>query len=455
MLRKIQCTLPPSHKKGEEGAKSWYVVLGTPRFVKRLFPSLSQRAAENVALVVLAAVVYSFEMTTVPPKLHIFENWARIQLEWVQQGWPKLWEEYGRFGQNDTNASVRCPFWILFIFSTLKIVGDEVLAFRIPSVFLTALTPLLLAEIVRRFYRKDMALLAGLACLGHQHLMFYGRIAGYVAPTTTLITALMLCSMCVAWGNSRRAWVPLTVCFILMPFFYSTIRYMCMMGVGIIALSFIRSSAFRRRHTGPALVSCGVFGLPFLYFLGPTPIHELTLFFGARGENYLVMDRVVQGAAPQMSLWERTVNLFTTTVPDNFRNVPLNYWEGQRFFDWHYQSLYFYEHKVLTVMFVFGFLAACALSLRHPRYLLMVVWSVLAWFPLLFTSGITNNRMMSGVPADMFLVTLSAMLVVDLLGKVFGSSGRRAGYGVAAAAACYLIVFSAYRLIVDCRLFCL
>lgn len=403
----------------------------------------------------LAAVVYSFEMTTVPPKLHIFESWARIQLDWIQQGWPKLWEEYGRFGQNDTNASVRCPFWILMVYAALKVVGSEVLAFRIPSVFLTALTPVLLAEIVRRFYRKDMALLAGLVCLGHQHLMFYGRIAGYVAPTTTLITALMLCSMCVAWGNSRRAWIPLTLCFMLMPFFYSTIRYMCLMGVGLIVLSFVRSSQFRRRHAFPALISCGAFGLPFLYLLGPYPGHELTLFFGARGENYLVMDRVVQGAAPQMTLWERLVNLFTTTVPDNFRNVPLNYWEGQRFFDWHYQGLYFYEHKVLTVFFVVGFLSACVLAFRKPRYLLMVVWSVLAWLPLLFTTGITNNRMMSGVPADMFLVTLAAMVVIDALNKVFRGRLSWAWYGAAGVAACYLIYFSAYRLIVDCRLFCL
>jgi hypothetical protein len=431
------------------------VSLDALSLVKRFFSSLSQRAVENIVLIVVAAVVYSLEMTTVPPKLHIFESWAKIQLDWIQQGWPKLWEEYGRFGTNDTNAAVRCPFWILMIYSSLKVVGDEVLAFRIPSVFLTALTPVLLAEIVRRFFRKDMALLAGLACLGHQHLMFYGRIAGYVAPTTTLITALMLCSMCVAWGNSRRAWIPLTLCFMLMPFFYSTVRYMCFMGVGIIALSFIRSSEFRRRHAIPALVSCCVFGLPFIYLLGPTPIHELTLFFGARGENYLVMDRVVQGAAPQMSLVERLVNLFTTTVPENFRNVPLNYWGGQRFFDWHYQGLYFYEHKVLTVMFVIGFITACVLSFRKPRYLLMIVWSLLAWVPLLFTTGITNNRMMSGVPADMFLVTLAAMLVIDLFTKVCGYRFRWVWYGAAGAAACYLIYFSAYRLIVDCRLFCL
>ena len=429
--------------------------MGRLSLAKRFFPSISQRVAENLLLVVLAAVVYSFEMTTVPPKLHIFESWARLQLDWIQQGWPKLWEEYGRFGQNDTNASVRSPFWILFVYSTLKIVGDEVLAFRLPSVLLTALTPLLLAEIVRRFYRKDMALLAGLACLGHQHLMFYGRIAGYVAPTTTLITALMLSAMCVAWGNSRRAWVPLTICFMLMPFFYSTIRYMCFMGVGIILLSFIRSSAFRKRHATPALISCGVFGLPFLYFLGPSPVHELTLFFGARGENYLVMDRVVQGIPPQMTVTARLIDLLTKTVPENFRNVPLNYWGGQRFFDWHFQSLYFYEHKVLTVMFVVGFVAACALSFRKPRYLLMVVWSVLAWFPLLFTSGITNNRMMSGVPADMFLVSLSAMLTIDLLGKLFGRRVQWVWYSAAFGAACYLIGFSAYRLIVDCRLFCL
>lgn len=424
---------------------------------RNLFPSrISQRALENTLLLVFGLALYTYSLGTIPPTLHLFEAWVDMQFHFLSEGWAEFWKEYSQFGANDTNAAVRSPLWLGLIALSSKIFSDPILAHRIPSVVITAITPVLMAEMTRRFFRKDMALFVGLACLGSQHFMFLGRIAGYVAPTTTLLVFIMLCAMRVAWEGDRKAWIPLVLSFMIMPMMYSTIRYMSLMALLIIGLQFIRSSSFRRRHLAPMLVSVVVVLSYMGLFAREGAVLTTVNFFRARGEQHLLTQEMIQGTDPKLqgSLIHRMSEIVLTTGAENLEKIVPNYWSGQRFFDWYYQGIYYSLHKWMTAFFLLGFVVAAARSFREPRYSVMLMWSLLGWIPLLFTTGLTNNRMLNGLPADLFLIIVGLMVPYDLACRLVGNRLKAIPYTLVLGLLVYYVSFSTYRMIVDCIQLC-
>ena len=424
--------------------------------LKRYFPSVSQRAVENVFIFILAAALYTYGIGHIPPKLHHFEEWIGNQFRFLDSGWPEFWREYSQFGSNDTNAAVRSPIWLFLIALSTKLVSDTILAYRIPSVLITALAPVLLAEIARRFYRKDMALFAGLVAVGSQHLMFLGRIGGYVAPTTTLLLGIMLCAMSVAWENSRKAWIPLTITFLIMPMMYSTVRYMSLMAPLIIGLQFIQSKDFRKRHLLPMIASVAIIlGYASIFARGGAVLTAVN-FFRARGEQHLLTEEMLRAtpSAEQETITQKMTRVITTTGAENLKKIVPTYWGGQRFFDWYYQSLYYSMHKILATLFAAGFVIATIKSFRQPRYAIWLLWSLLGWVPLLVTTGLTNNRMLNGLPADLFLITVALMAPYDLMARLVGARFILIPRTIMVCALAYYIHFSFERLLLDCLKLC-
>jgi len=93
-------------------------------------------------------------------------------------------------------------------------------------------------------------------------------------------------------------------------------------------------------------------------------------------------------------------------------------------------------------------------SWRNPRYLLMIAWSILGWFPLLLTTGLTNNRMLVGIPADMFLLVTGAAFLGDVVIRLFGAWSKPIALTVMIGLASYVVYFSFYYFIFDCLRFC-
>ena len=420
--------------------------------LKRNFSSVSQRAVENIIIFVLAAALYTYGVSFIPPKLHHFEEWIDIQFRFLSGDWSEFWREYSQFGSNDTNAAVRSPFWLFLIFLSSKLLTDPLLAHRVPSVLITALAPVLIAEITRRFYRKDMALFAGLVAVGSQHFMFLGRIGGYVAPTTTLLLGIMLCAMSVAWEDNKKAWIPLTITFLLMPMMYSTIRYMSLMAPLIIGLQFIRSKDFRKRHIVPMIASLVIFFGYASIFARGGPVITAVNFFRARGEQHLLTEEMLRAndSANQETISHRLTSLIKTTGDQNLTRLVEMYKNGERFFDWYYGHIYYSMHKILLALFGLGAVVATFKSFWQPRYAVWLLWSLLGWVPLMVTTGVTNNRMLNGLPADLFLITLGLMVPYDLVARLVGPRLILIPRTIMVCALAYYVHFSFERLIFDC-----
>ena len=412
---------------------------------------MSQRAIENTILIALAVGLYTYGISEIPPKLHHFEEWIDQQFRFLGN-WSELWREYSQFGANDTNAAVRSPLWLFLIAVSAKLFTDPLLAHRIPSTLLTALAPVLLAEITRRFYRKDMALFVGLAAVGSQHFMFLGRIGGYVAPTTSLLLFIMLCAMSVAWESSRKAWIPLVIGFMIMPMMYSTIRYMSLMAPMLIGIEFLRSAEFRRRHFLPLVLSVTILTGYTSIFVRESALMTAVNFFRARGEQHLLTQEMIQNGDPntQTPLLDRMMQVATTKGSENLKRIVPVYWEGQRFFDWYYPWLYHSMHKILTVLFLVGCGVAAVWSFFNPRYSVWLLWSLLGWVPLLVTTGLTNNRMLNGLPADLFLIILALMVPYDIVSRLLGPRLIFIPRTIMVGVLAYYIHFSFERLLLDC-----
>ncbi len=424
-----------------------------------IFSLISQRTFENLLIVGATAALFFYGIGSIPPGLHHFEVWVDPQLAIFQQGWGAFLREYSKLGSNDTNAAVFSPAWLIIMYVSKMIFPNDLLAHRVPSVLLTAPIPLIMAEIVRQFYRKDLALLAGLVTLGSQHLLLLGRIGGYVGPTTTLLMVIILFGMRIAWANQRKAWIPFTVAILLMPMFYSTIRYMFLLPVAIIACEMLRSPNFRKRHWVPCVLSlCALALLMGVYVrshYAQSLSGTLTDFIGARGEQQLLTASTLRGDAEQStSVVARLYDKTSTKVAENLPKVSSVYESGQRFFFWHYQAYEHTFHTWLARLFVFGF-AVCVISAwRNPRYLFLVGWSLAGWVPLLFTTGLTNNRMLVSLPVDMFLLTLGPVFLGDLVFRMCGTRCKPAIQAVLLGLALYFVSFSFYYFLHYCERFC-
>jgi hypothetical protein len=67
-----------------------------------------------------------------------------------------------------------------------------------------------------------------------------------------------------------------------------------------------------------------------------------------------------------------------------------------------------------------GVLRCIVAAFTQWRYLIPLLWSILAWAPLLVTTGITPNRMLLGVPADTFILALGVYAPVDFVSRFAG-----------------------------------
>jgi 4-amino-4-deoxy-L-arabinose transferase-like glycosyltransferase len=386
--------------------------------------SLSRRLIENVTLYITFLCTYILWIDSVPNKLELFESWIDFYLALIKPTWSYFQYEVLSIKPNDSNQSVNAPFWALLMHSSFTLFGKSFLAYRIPGVLLTALAPVLMAEIVRRFFRADIAFLAGLAVGAHQHVIAFARTGGYIGPTLTLLLATILFGFSIAFERNRRAWWGLAAMLFLMPFFYSTVRYLCFIGLVGIAWKFLLSKEFRKANYLPlGLTIAMLVGLGFALTWGGR-LDQALIFISARGEQFLITDQtVVEGFESEKIKQEHRLSaLLSQMIPQRLSELSNFYHGGRRFFS----HRYFVEHAIygwftyrpyVIGFFILGILYCLMLARNQQRYLIVPLWSLVAFLPLLVTTGITPNRMLLGVPADVLLIMLGMCLPIDLIAR--------------------------------------
>lgn len=385
---------------------------------------MSRRTAENVLLYVVSLALYGFALNSIPPKLELFEGWVDSYLPILQEPWGQMVREFLSMRPNDSNQSVNAPIWLALIQSSLHLFGNSLLAYRLPGVVLTALAPVLAAEIVRRFGRANLAFLVGLLVGSNQYVIGFARTGGYIGPTLALFLAIVLFGLMIAFEDKRWPWIPLAICLAISPFFYSTIRYYAIIGVAPILCRLILAKDFRRTHLFPL-------GATLLLLVGVAlalteggRLDSALVFISGRGEQFLLTDKTVKEGFEASSIQPqyRLSGVVGEMIPQRFADLGSFYGRGTRFFNYRYQA-----KRVETVwlrmrpwwlaIMALGVIRCLTLSLSLPRYLVPLFWSVWAWIPLLVTTGITPNRMLLGVPADLFILVLGAFVPVDLISR--------------------------------------
>jgi hypothetical protein len=387
--------------------------------------NLSRRAIENIALYVFFVVGYSLWLNSVPDKLELFESWIDSYISLLERGWRLMQEELFSMKPNDSNQSVNAPFWYLSVKASFLVFGKTLFGYRIPGVLLTALAPVCMAEIVRRFFRPDLALWSGLLVGGHQHVIGFGRTGGYIGPTLTLELAIALFGFSVAFEGKKRSWWPLALCLALVPFFYSTVRYLCFIGLLPIFWKMVFSRDFRKANLLPLGATVAMALGVGLALTQGGKLEQALVFISARGEQFLITDKTVSEGfeAETINPQHRLSALLTTMIPERLEQLEVFYSGGRRF----YLHRFFYERSftdwgmlrpIFLVLLALGALRCCVYAVKQQRYLIFPFWSIFCWIPLLVTTGITPNRMLLGVPSDMFMILLGFCAPLDALSSV-------------------------------------
>jgi hypothetical protein len=389
------------------------------------FSSLSRRTIENTALYIIFVAVYLLWIDSVPNKLELFEGWVDFYLPQFKATWSYFNNEVLSMRPNDSNQSVNAPFWLLLVKTSLSVFGKAFFAYRLPGVLLTALAPVFMAEIVRRFFRADLAFLAGALLGAHQHVIAFARTGGYIGPTLTLLLAIVLYGFSVAFENNKRSWIPLAISLFLVPFFYSTIRYFCLIGVLGIGWKFISSKDFRKTHTIPLALTLALLATLGFFLTKGGKLEEALVFISARGEQFLITDKTVQGGFESEAIRSehRLSGLIGQMIPQRLSELQTFYFGGRRFFGHRYfvdhlQSGWLVMRPYLYGAMFLGLISCLFNSVKRQRYLILPAWSSLAWLPLLVTTGITQNRMLLGVPADILILLLGAVVPLDLIARL-------------------------------------
>jgi hypothetical protein len=385
---------------------------------------MSRRAIENILLYIFFVVIYCIGLGSIPPKMELFEEWVNFYLPYLDYPWDRMMKEFISIRPNDSNQSVNAPIWLLMIKGSRAIFGDGFVGTRLPAVLLSALAPVLMADWVRRFFRPDLALLAGIAVGAQQHVISFGRTGGYIGPTLTLLIFIFwLCSI-IALENKRWPWIPLVVSLVVATFFYSPIRYYELVALGMIGYQFVRSRDFRLAHWRPALISLIVLaGVGYALSEGGKKYVAL-MYISGRGEQFLLTDDTLVSREKYEALPERAKmgNVLTTMVPEKLGELKTFYGNGKRFFNYRHQHIRNEQFWVpvrpwLLGLFFLGVARCMIAAISQQRYLVFLAWSVWAWVPLLVTTGITVNRMFLGVPADVIFLLLGLFVPVDLTAK--------------------------------------
>lgn len=388
------------------------------------FSSLSRRAIENICLYLGFVIVYSLWLNSVPEKFELFENWVEFYLPMLDRDWKFLRYEFLSMRPNDSNQSINSPFWLYIIQASVSVFGKSLFAYRLPDVLLSAFAPVLMAEIVRRFFRSDLALPAAILVGAHQSVIGFARTGGYIGPTLSLSLAIILFGFSVAFENNKRSWRPLALFLFLVPFFYSTVRYYCLIGLIGIAWKFVSSKEFRKTHLVPLAATAGMAIALALTLTRGGSLDEALVFISARGEQFLITDQTVKEGfeSDKIKAEHRLSSLLTEMVPQRVSDLAQFYTTGKRFFNHRYIATRF-ETSIRTLrpyiltFFALGIISCLFHAITRQRYLIVLAWSVWSWVPLLVTTGITPNRMLLGVPCDMFIILLGASVPVDLINR--------------------------------------
>ncbi len=383
-----------------------------------------RRAIENIALYLLFFCVYCISLNSLPAKLELFEEWVNFYLPNFEREWSFIIHETLSMRPNDSNQSVNAPFWFLLIKASHAIFGTSFFGYRFPCVLLTALAPVLMAEIVRRFFRPDLAFVSGVLLGASQYTMTFGRTGGYIGPTLALELAIVLFGFSVAFEGRRRSWIPLAICLFMVPFFYSTVRYLCVVGLIPIAYRFLFRKEFRKPNLLPAAATAALLiGLGLALTKGGK-IEEALVFISARGEQFLITDKTVGEGfeAESIQPQHRLSGVMGEMIPQRLGELSEFYSRGTRFYNHRYfvrerKGFLHPMHHVILVCMALGVLSCLFNARSKQRYLMLPLWSIMAWLPLLVTTGITRNRMLLGIPADLFIAILGACVPLDFVSR--------------------------------------
>lgn len=390
---------------------------------------LSRRLLENLFLYVFFVGLYSVSLRSLPPRLELFEEWVNFYLPVFDKSLSEQLREFVSIRSNDSNQTVNAPIWLGLVYIFRLITGDIIIGTRLPSILLSGLAPVLLAEFIRRFYRKDLAFLSGLALGFQQSFMTFARTGGYIGPTLTLFLGVLLLTGLIAFENNRKVWIPLVLMLAIAPFFYSTIRYYELLGLGLIGYRFVSSADFRKANALPMIISFVILlGVAFALTEGGKR-HVAMRYISGRGEQFLLTDSMVmkQGGIDTVEVAEEMQGVLTTLVPRRLGELSVFYQNGKRFFNhrlWqrHWDVWESFRPWFLGLLFI-GAVRCAYYSFSKRRYLLPLVWSTWAWVPLLVTTGITPNRMLLGLPSDLFMMVLGLVAPLDFASR-FIKNGR-------------------------------
>jgi hypothetical protein len=408
---------------------------------------ISRRLVENLNLAILGIVLFAFSITELPANLHHFESWIDYWLPLLGKSWGEIRSAFFiHFGDNDTNASVSSPIWVVIIALSGCIFDDPVLIHRVPSAVGAIITSLVLADIVRRFYRRDLAFAAGLLSLTSQNLLLFGSIAGYIVPTVALFVIMIWCLLNVIIERRRGYWVGLGLCLLCSPFMYATIRYMIFIPLASLVLAMVLSADFRRSNTKHFTALCALLLVALIPFSREGLYPMLLNYFNARGEQHLVTHKVLSGAsnAKDEGIIERVRGVLMQQAPQKLGYLYEKYSGGERFFNFYFQNYRHNIQRVLFYLFLCGMARVLYLSFYSTRYLLLLSWSVWTWIPLLLTTSVSINRMLIGLPADIFISLLGFAAPFDGLKRVLPKVYHPIIYILVYCGVGYLACFSVY-----------
>ena len=415
-------------------------------------------SVQALFLYLLAVLLYTYNVDDQPSYPHFFEeNTITRELrpgltprEALHRPPREAYAIFREWGNGDVDHVGFSFPWVLAVDVSRRLFGENAFGHRLPSALVSALSPVMLLLMIRRFFRWDVAFLAALFLATSPFQLTFARNGGYVGATLALLLALFYTALRVSIDDSRRAWLPLTLLLALVPYFYAPIRYLSFLTVPPILYAMAHSKAFRRRHLPCLAASLAVLALTCFPNLqaknvwakswGRSLRHAVTVYFSGSGEHFF---SITAGAGVLFP--ERPSDVNYTDPHHVFRKLlvlRLNQWWDVYFdgaatlprVDWQARygisrtwppSLAWLEALGLVYCLWLGLRRRQPPSAKHwtpppprRRYLLPVVWSILTWLPLLVTNQVNGNRTMLGLPADIFFMSLGFVILVELLRSV-------------------------------------
>jgi hypothetical protein len=146
----------------------------------------------------------------------------------------------------------RCRYWNNGLISTagdslvlsplihlsLSISGVGAGGYRLPNAFLTWLMIPLVYILARMWYSPSVAFIGTFFLVLSPAFAIYARLAHYVGATTTVLLLMFLSAAKVNLGHRRIWWAALGLSLVLMPYFYSTIRYLFLLLIPLVLHAF-------------------------------------------------------------------------------------------------------------------------------------------------------------------------------------------------------------------------